>query len=200
MDLDDGLIGTVAAGRSCTIQRSTAPSSRVCQPSRSSAVGVACRGSVRGGGEVGELEGALELGEVEGAPPAVKRHRRASNRPKAVRRIPWISSVLISLSCARNWCRSSSSGVWSEGMSAGMRPRHGCGLGILVSRHVPAGQMWVLDPQWIKTVLREDVTLAVSYDSRFTSDRVALRATLRVGFAFPKPAALVRIDLSGAEG
>ena len=60
--------------------------------------------------------------------------------------------------------------------------------------------MWVLDPQWIKTVLREDVTLAVSYDSRFTSDRVALRATLRVGFAFPKPAALVRIDLSGAEG
>ena len=73
------------------------------------------------------------------------------------------------------------------------------GLGILVSRHVPAGQMWVLDPQWIKTVLREDVTLAVSYDSHFTSDRVALRATLRVGFAFPKPAALVRVDLAGSE-
>ena len=38
-----------------------------------------------------------------------------------------------------------------------------------------------------------------SYDSHFTSDRVALRATLRVGFAFPKPAALVRVDLAGSE-
>ena len=74
------------------------------------------------------------------------------------------------------------------------------GLPVVSSRHVAAGSLWMLDATQIVTVLREDVTLAVSHDSHFTSDRVALRATLRVGFAFPKPAALVRIDLDGAEG
>lgn len=69
------------------------------------------------------------------------------------------------------------------------------GLGVVASRHVPAGQLWAIDPEHIVSVLREDVTLAVSHDSHFTSDRIALRATLRTGFAFPRPAALVRIDL-----
>lgn len=72
------------------------------------------------------------------------------------------------------------------------------GLPVVSSRHIAAGSLWLLDATQIVTVLREDVTLAVSHDSHFTSDRVALRATLRVGFAFPKPAALVRIDLAGA--
>ncbi|APX32411.1 hypothetical protein BH708_06385 [Brachybacterium sp. P6-10-X1] len=72
------------------------------------------------------------------------------------------------------------------------------GLPVVSSRHVAAGSLWMLDATQIVTVLREDVTLAVSHDSHFTSDRVALRATLRVGFAFPKPAALVRIDLATA--
>ena len=74
------------------------------------------------------------------------------------------------------------------------------GLPVVASRHATAGQLWVLDASQIVTVLREDVTLAVSHDSHFTSDRVALRATLRVGFAFPRPAALVRVDLAGSEG
>lgn len=73
------------------------------------------------------------------------------------------------------------------------------GLPVVASRHATAGQLWLLDASQIVTVLREDVTLAVSHDSHFTSDRVALRATLRVGFAFPKPAALVRVDLAGSE-
>lgn len=72
------------------------------------------------------------------------------------------------------------------------------GLPVVSSRHVTAGSLWVLDATQIVTVLREDVTLAVSHDSHFTSDRVALRATLRVGFAFPRPAALVRVDLATA--
>lgn len=72
------------------------------------------------------------------------------------------------------------------------------GVPVVSSRHVTAGSLWMLDATQIVTVLREDVTLAVSHDSHFTSDRVALRATLRVGFAFPKPAALVRIDLATA--
>ena len=72
------------------------------------------------------------------------------------------------------------------------------GLPVISSRHVAAGKLWVLDREQIVTVLREDVELAVSYDSHFSSDRVALRATMRVGFAFPRPAALVRVDLPTA--
>src|SRR5699024_336145 len=45
----------------------------------------------------------------------------ASSRPL---RMPWISSELISLSRWRNWRRSSSSGVWFEGMG----PRYRCGV------------------------------------------------------------------------
>lgn len=70
------------------------------------------------------------------------------------------------------------------------------GVPVISSRHVAAGKLWVLDREQIVTVLREDVELAVSYDSHFSSDRVALRATMRVGFAFPRPASLVRVDLS----
>lgn len=78
-------------------------------------------------------------------------------------------------------------------LDAGAAP---AGLSVLSSRHVEQGHMWVIDPEQVITVLREDVELAVSWDSHFTSDRVALRATLRVGFAFPKPSALVRVDLT----
>lgn len=72
------------------------------------------------------------------------------------------------------------------------------GIPVLASRHVAAGKLWLVDSTQIVTVLRDDVELAVSSDAFFTSDRIALRATMRVGFAFPRPAALVRIDLASA--
>lgn len=72
------------------------------------------------------------------------------------------------------------------------------GLPVISSRHVAAGKLWVLDASQIMTVLREDVELATSTDSHFTSDRIAIRATMRIGFAFPAPAALVRVDLPTA--
>lgn len=72
------------------------------------------------------------------------------------------------------------------------------GVPLVSSRHVAAGKLWVLDAGQVVTVLRDDVELAVSRDSHFTSDRVALRATMRVGFAFPRPASLVRVDLPTA--
>ena len=72
------------------------------------------------------------------------------------------------------------------------------GLPVISSRHVAAGKLWVLDASQIMTVLREDVELATSTDSHFTSDRIAIRATMRIGFAFPRPAALVRVDLPTA--
>lgn len=71
------------------------------------------------------------------------------------------------------------------------------GLPVVSSRHVEAGKLWVVDSSQVITVLREDVELAVSADAYFSSDRIALRATLRAGFAFPRPEALVRVDLAG---
>ena len=72
------------------------------------------------------------------------------------------------------------------------------GVPLVSSRHVAAGKLWILDREQIVTVLREDVELATSTDSHFTSDRIAIRATMRIGFAFPRPASLVRVDLPTA--
>ena len=43
--------------------------------------------------------------------------------------------------------------------------------------------------------VQEDTTLAVSRDAYFTSDRIAVRATVRVAWGFITPAALVKINL-----
>lgn len=70
--------------------------------------------------------------------------------------------------------------------------------GVPVVRHakITAGELWVVDASSIYTALREDVTLAVSDGPYFTSDRIAMRATARVGFAFPYPERIARVDLA----
>jgi HK97 family phage major capsid protein len=45
----------------------------------------------------------------------------------------------------------------------------------------------------VVVVLREDVTLAVDTSAYFSSDRIGIRATMPVGFAFAHPAAVVRL-------
>ena len=45
-------------------------------------------------------------------------------------------------------------------------------------------------------VMRDDVRLEVSRDAYFSSDRVAVKATMRIGFAYPHPAAVVRAALT----
>jgi hypothetical protein len=42
-------------------------------------------------------------------------------------------------------------------------------------------------------VVRQDAQVESDRSVFFTSDRVAVRATLRVGFGFPSPAAIVKI-------
>ncbi|MCH8571510.1 phage major capsid protein [Nesterenkonia sp. AY15] len=66
----------------------------------------------------------------------------------------------------------------------GNNPRQIIGREVLVSRHVAAGTIWAIDASRIVTVLRTDAELAVSDQSHFSSDRIAVRATLRTGFAF----------------
>lgn len=67
------------------------------------------------------------------------------------------------------------------------------GVPLLVSPAVTAGTVWGVPRDRAFLVSREDATVVTDYSVFFTSDRVAIRATMRVGFGFPHPAALVRI-------
>lgn len=75
-------------------------------------------------------------------------------------------------------------------------PRVILGRPVFVDAKVPAGTAWGVDATTAITVLREDVELAVSEDAYFSSDRIAIRATCRIGFGFPKPAAMVQLSLN----
>ncbi|MFC7463446.1 phage major capsid protein [Brachybacterium sp. GCM10030252] len=70
------------------------------------------------------------------------------------------------------------------------------GVPVISTRHANPGTLWMVDASQILTVLREDTTLAVSRDAYFTSDRIAVRATVRIAWGFLTPAALVRIHLT----
>lgn len=69
------------------------------------------------------------------------------------------------------------------------------GLPVFLNPNVPLGTAWGLDGTSIYTGLREDVELAVSDQAFFTSDRVAIRATARIGFAFPDASAITNVKL-----
>jgi hypothetical protein len=51
---------------------------------------------------------------------------------------------------------------------------------------------------WVVTAVRRDAEVKADRSGFFTSDRVAVRATCRVGFGYPHPAALVRIRLAAS--
>jgi HK97 family phage major capsid protein len=67
------------------------------------------------------------------------------------------------------------------------------GIPLIPSPAVAEGDVWAIPAAKALVVLREDVTLDVDRSAYFSSDRIGIRATLRVGFAFPHPAALVRL-------
>ncbi|MFI9082182.1 phage major capsid protein [Streptomyces sioyaensis] len=72
------------------------------------------------------------------------------------------------------------------------------GVPLYVSNAVTAGTAWGIPRDRVMVVMRRDVTLDVSKHARFTSDQVAIKATMRVAHAFPHPAAIQRISLSKA--
>ncbi|MFK0293601.1 phage major capsid protein [Streptomyces sp. NPDC090442] len=70
------------------------------------------------------------------------------------------------------------------------------GVPLYVSNAVTAGTIWGIPRDRVMVVMRRNVTLDVSKHARFTSDQVAIKATLRAAHAFPHPAAIQRIALS----
>jgi len=67
------------------------------------------------------------------------------------------------------------------------------GVPLYVSPDVTAGTVWGYDRSKVWVVMRDDAKIEVDRSVFFTSDRVAIKATMRVGFAFPHPATVVEI-------
>jgi HK97 family phage major capsid protein len=67
------------------------------------------------------------------------------------------------------------------------------GVPLLVSPAVAADTVWAIPAQHSLFVLRQDASVVTDSSAFFTSDRVAVRATLRVSFGFTYPIAVVKI-------
>lgn len=73
------------------------------------------------------------------------------------------------------------------------------GVPLVVSPDAPAdGTIYAIPKERAYVVLREDVQVALDSSAFFTSDRVAVRVTMRVGFAFPHESAIVRVLVADA--
>lgn len=66
------------------------------------------------------------------------------------------------------------------------------GIPLIVSPYVVAG-IWGLSAATAVTVLRDDVSIDVDRSAYFSSDMVAIRGRIRVGFGFPNPAGIVKV-------
>lgn len=67
------------------------------------------------------------------------------------------------------------------------------GVPLLVSPSVAADLVWAIPRQHSLFVIRQDASVVTDTSAFFTSDRVAVRATLRVSFGFPYPAAVIKV-------
>lgn len=67
------------------------------------------------------------------------------------------------------------------------------GVPLIPSPAVAVGDVWAIPQTKVLVVLRDDVRLEVDRSRYFESDRVGIKATMRVGIAFPHAAAIVRL-------
>lgn len=58
---------------------------------------------------------------------------------------------------------------------------------------IPADTVWAIDTTRSFVIMRKDVDLVVDPSAYFSSDRIGIRTTMRIGYGFPHEAALVRI-------
>ncbi len=74
------------------------------------------------------------------------------------------------------------------------------GIPLLTSPYVEDtnGEVWGISSTHGYLVIREGAEVEADRSVFFSSDRVAIRAKLRVGFGFPAPAAMVRIAIEGS--
>ncbi|CAM4518731.1 phage major capsid protein [Nocardia ninae] len=69
------------------------------------------------------------------------------------------------------------------------------GRPLLVSPAVASRTIWGIDQSRSFLAIAEDVTLEADRSVYFTSDRIAIRAKLRVSYGWPEPATVVKINI-----
>lgn len=67
------------------------------------------------------------------------------------------------------------------------------GLPLIASPTVAVGTVFGVPAAHVMVVIRNDVDVQIDRSVLFTSDRAAIRATMRVGFAFPHPLGIVAV-------
>lgn len=67
------------------------------------------------------------------------------------------------------------------------------GLPLLTSPSVTVGEVWGIPKDRVIAMIRRDIRIEVDTSVYFSSDRTAVRATARVGFGYPHPAAVVKV-------
>lgn len=70
------------------------------------------------------------------------------------------------------------------------------GRPLLVDASVPANTAWAIDSSRVLLVVREDAQIVTDGSAFFTSDKVAIRAIMRVGFGFIHPQSVVKITIA----
>ncbi|WP_166501660.1 phage major capsid protein [Rhodococcus erythropolis] len=70
------------------------------------------------------------------------------------------------------------------------------GVPLLVSPAVLAGTVWAIPQSRSFVAIRNDTSVTTDASAFYTSDRTAIRATMRVGFGFPQPLGIVRINIT----
>lgn len=67
------------------------------------------------------------------------------------------------------------------------------GVPLLVTPHVAANTLWAVDSSRMWLVVRDNATVETDRSVFFTSDRVAVKATMRAGFGFVHPQSVVKV-------
>ena len=78
------------------------------------------------------------------------------------------------------------------------RAINGAPLFVVPGNAIPDGGVWGVDTSKVFVVIREGATLDVDASAYFSSDRIGVRATLRVGFAFPHAAVIAKVGMGGS--
>lgn len=69
------------------------------------------------------------------------------------------------------------------------------GVPLLVSPFVAANTLWAIDSSRVWLVVRDDATIEADRSVFFTSDRVAVKATMRAAFGFVHPQSVVKVTI-----
>lgn len=70
------------------------------------------------------------------------------------------------------------------------------GVPLYVSEYVAANTLWAVDASRVWLVVRDQASIEADRSVFFTSDRVAVRATMRAGLAFVHPQSVIRVGIA----